>query len=203
MAQADFGGRLFPVAVNRLLVGLAFGQLTVVGLLGAKGNPIQSALVLPLPLVTAAFYAFLRERFYPAAYNLPRDADADEDGDQSRAAVAPSDGAHTGSPGAAKFPEAAAVYRPPHELVAAAGDFAVHQEEVESAAEVARRRAAVEVSVLQLLESVDAVPLPLASPDAATAAVLPSTPRQPDCSEDGEGDASEPLLAGRGADGQA
>lgn len=190
------GGRLFPAAINRMLVGLAVGQVTLVGLLGFKGSPVQSTLVVPLPVVTAFFYAFLHERYYAAAYSLPRDADEDEDDrPSSPAAVAPAD---AGPKPALAVPRAEEVYVPPH-MAMATEEFAVHQDEVETAAQLARRRRQGQVSILQLLQEYDGVALPGRERERASAE-LPPTPRSDDESRPREGsvegDASRPLLDG-------
>ncbi|KAK3701719.1 hypothetical protein QZH41_018872 [Actinostola sp. cb2023] len=66
----DSGGLLWPKVFNRIIAGLLVFQALMIGIFGLKKIAAVSILVLPLPVITLLFFAFVQFYLLPLSENL-------------------------------------------------------------------------------------------------------------------------------------
>lgn len=69
----ESGGSLFPKVFTRIIVAMLLGHLTMIGQLALKIAPTQSALLVPLPIVTFIFYVLVMKTMGSSAQRLSRE----------------------------------------------------------------------------------------------------------------------------------
>eukprot|EP00898_Chlorokybus_atmophyticus_P003092 jgi/Chlat1/3784/Chrsp259S03919 len=73
VTKFESGGRMWPVIHNRIIAALLVMQITIIGIFALKLSIRQTPFLLPLPVMTIAFYYITRRRFLDASTYLSVD----------------------------------------------------------------------------------------------------------------------------------